>query len=233
MPNSVKSPFQSNMSLTERALGLCYLPVHILVMPLLISICSAFVLPDLSSKVLNTVYYALGTVYVLVLMRGFLRRDFDTLLDHKLINAVMLVSGYFLYAILSYAAVIGLSFLFSNGVNPNEQAVESMASTDYRALFGIAVFLAPMVEEPLFRGALFGTIREKNRVLAYVVSTLVFSLYHVWQSAAAYGDVKILIYAVQYLPSAIVLAKLYEQSRSIWLPIIFHMMVNAMSLSYM
>lgn len=233
MPNSVKAPFQSNMSLTERALGLCYLPVQILILPLLINLCSAFVLPDISSRTLNTIYYALGAAYVLILMRGFLRRDFDTLLDHKLINAVMLVSGYFLYIILSYAAVIGLSFIFSNGVNPNEQAVESMAATDYRALFGIAVFLAPMVEEPLFRGALFGTLREKNRALAYVVSALIFSLYHVWQSAAAYGDWRVLIYAVQYLPSAIVLAKLYEQSRSIWLPIIFHMMVNAMSLASM
>ena len=105
-----------------------------------------------------------------------------------------------------------------------------MADTGFNMTFALAVFLAPMVEEPLFRGAVFGSLYRRSRWAAYAVSAALFSLYHVWQFAAAYGDPTYLIYALAYVPVSLALAFAYERSGSIWVPIAFHMTINAVTM---
>ena len=112
--------------------------------------------------------------------------------------------------------------------NPNNALVMEMAQ-DSGVIRAVAIFLAPIVEEVLFRGALFGSIRTRSRAWAYVASVAAFSLYHVWQYAAAYADWKMLLYALQYIPISIVLAWAYERSGCIWTSIFFHMGFNALS----
>ena len=113
---------------------------------------------------------------------------------------------------------------------PNNEAVLDMADTGFNMTFALAVFLAPMVEEPLFRGAVFGSLYRRSRWAAYAVSAALFSLYHVWQFAAAYGDPTYLIYALAYVPVSLALAFAYERSGSIWVPIAFHMTINAVTM---
>ena len=231
MPAYEKPPFKLNMSKTARILGWCYLPVHLLILPLMLNIFVSVSETELSDRTINVIYYGIGTVYILLFLRGYLRADFDTLLDHKLGNILCLLSGYFFDILLSYAAVIALEFIVGSVVNPNEEAIDTIAQSDYSAIFGLAVFLAPVVEETLFRGVVFGTLREKSRVLAYVVSVLLFSFYHIWQYAIAYSDASLFIYMLQYIPVSFVLAWLYDRSRTIWVPIIFHMLINALAMA--
>ena len=48
----------------------------------------------------------------------------------------------------------------------------------------IVIFLAPFVEEVLFRGLVFGNLRGKSACGgATLVSCLLFALLHVWQFA--------------------------------------------------
>lgn len=230
MPESKKTPFQLKMSRSARILGWCYVPLHIFVLPLLLSVFSAVSVWAVDDVTINIVYYGLGTAYVLLFLGRFLRADFDSLLDHKLANLLSCISAYFLNVLLSYAAVIVLELIVGNIVNPNQEALESMTQTDYSTIYGLAVFIGPLVEETLFRGVVFGTLREKNRALAYIISTLLFSFYHVWQYALACGDAALLIYIIQYIPTSIALAWLYEKSSSIWMPVFFHMGINALAL---
>ncbi len=232
MPVYERPPFKLNMSKTARILGWCYLPVHLFVLPLLLNIYSFVSASGLSDKMINVIYYGVGIAYILLFMRSYLRSDFDTLLDHKIGNFLCLISGYFVDMLLSYAALIALELIVGSVVNPNENAIDTMAQNDYNAVFGLAVFLAPVVEETLFRGIVFGTLREKSRVLAYVVSVLLFSFYHIWQYAVAYLDASLFVYMIQYIPVSFVLAWLYDRSRSIWVPIIFHMLINALAMVY-
>ena len=139
-----------------------------------------------------------------------------------------------------YAVNIGTSFVISAlllifglelGMSPNNQAIMTEAAVDYRRMAVMVIVMAPVVEEPLFRGLLFGCIRPRSRVWAYVVSCLLFSLYHVWQYVLIYGDWRMLIYCLLYLPASIGLAWAYDRSGSIWGAIILHGMVNGISLS--
>ena len=87
------------------------------------------------------------------------------------------------------------------------------------------------MEETLFRGVLFGNLRSRGRtILAYTVSVLAFSFYHIWQYVLLYDDPSLLIYALQYIPVSAALAWLYEHSESIWCGIFFHMILNAVAL---
>ncbi len=92
----------------------------------------------------------------------------------------------------------------------------------------MAVFLAPIVEEVLFRAGIFGFLRKYNRAAAYAVSVAVFSLYHL--SGFILLDLRNLIYLVQYIPAGLILCRVYERSNTIWCPIGMHMLVNYMSL---
>ena len=97
----------------------------------------------------------------------------------------------------------------------------------------LLVLLMPLVEEPLFRGLLFGATRRYSRVLGYVLSTLVFALYCVWQFVYTYGtvDFRYLLLFLQYVPMSLALTWCYDNGGSIWSPIALHMVLNALILA--
>ena len=100
-------------------------------------------------------------------------------------------------------------------------------ATDFGKASALAVFLAPLVEEPIFRGGIFGLLYERSRFAAYIVSMLLFSLAHVLGYAIA--DPVYWIYLLQYLPASWMLCRTYERCRSIWGSILLHMMINGIS----
>ena len=71
----------------------------------------------------------------------------------------------------------------------------------------------------------------KSRFWAYAASIALFSLYHVWQYVLVYQDPKLLLSALAYVPVSAALTFCYEQTRSIWPPVFFHMCINALSLA--
>ena len=123
----------------------------------------------------------------------------------------------------------GLLILGPSGAGKSTLALEMMAF-GAALVFAMSVFLAPLVEEPLFRGAVFGSIYHKNRYAAYAVSTLLFALYHVWQYVAVYGDASYLLYMLNYVPASVALAFAYERSGSIWVPMALLAAINAASM---
>ncbi len=223
-------PFENHMSRRQTIAGLIYLPIHIFLLPLLLpALMMNWGITDLGTA--NLLYYGVGLAFALTVFFGFLRAHFDTLLDR------------FGLCILTFLMALGLDYVLSLGVNaivmaltngvdnPNDGAIMDIAQTSGGAIRAVAIFMAPVLEEVLFRGVVFGNIRHKNRVAAYVLSVLMFSIYHVWQYAFMAADWSILIYVLQYLPVSFVLAWAYERSGSIWVPIGFHMMINSMSLA--
>ena len=228
-----KIEFQHNMTRAQTMLGWCYLPVHIFVLPILLSLLMAYSDVELDEVKLNVVYYAIGMLFVMALMIKYLRRDFDNLLDRPVWSLLTIIQAYFINLVMSYVVVLVLELLLSGINNPNNNLVSDMAQESSGSMFGLAVLIGPIVEEVLFRGTVFGSIRKKNRIAAYIVSMALFAMYHIWQFAVAYGDASLLIYALQYLPVGFALAWIYERTSSIWAPIIFHMATNAISLAAM
>ena len=220
--------FTSRMTRGETIAALLYLPLHVWLLPrLLYSLPETAGLTDLT---VNVAVYVFGTVYMLALLGRFFRREFDPLCDHfgYCILQVLICYGMMLAFNLLLSGILTL-VLPADSVNPNNDAVMEMAGVEFGKTAALAIFLAPLVEEPVFRGAIFGSLREKNRILAYAASMLLFALYHVW--GYALSDPIYWLYLLQYLPVSWLLCRCYERCNSIWGSIFFHMMVNAVSIS--
>ena len=220
--------FSSRMTRGEAIAALLYLPLHVWLLPTLLLSLPAT--SGISELTLNVIVYITGAVYMLIFVGRFLRRDFDPLCDHfrYCILQVLICYGMMVAFNLILSAVLSL-LLPADSANPNNSAVMEMAGIEYGKTAALAVFLAPLVEEPVFRGAIFGSLRSRSRILAYAVSMLFFALYHVW--GYALQDPVYWLYLLQYLPVSWLLCRCYERCNSIWGSIFFHMMVNAISLS--
>lgn len=88
-------------------------------------------------------------------------------------------------------------------------------------LFLMAVIMAPLLEEALFRGVLLPALRRRLRfVPAALLVTVLFTALHAVQTSG-YWPALLVIALVGYL-----LAYLREASGSLWPPILFHMGFN-------
>ena len=122
------------------------------------------------------------------------------------------------------------SSLFHNHTNLNDVSINAQFHTAPRTTVLIVVVLAPFVEEVLFRGYVFGMLRQRGRLLAYAVSAALFAFLQVWQFALGSRDVWYLVLMIQYLAPGVVLAWCYDRSGNLAAPVLTHMAVNALSL---
>lgn len=226
-----KRPWNDIMTRGERVLGWIYLPIHVILLPLLLGVLLYAILgrePD--SMKMNLLYFGIGFLVIVVGMWKFLKLSYRRVTENIRGFLLALVWAYVISMVLSilYGAV---TKLLGTPPSPNQDMVEDIAIGNMNQMFAMAVLMVPIVEECLFRGVIFGSIRGKNRILAYVISVLAFSLYHVWQYAVAYGDWTMLLGLLQYLPISIALTYAYDRSGTIWAPIFLHMFNNALSLS--
>lgn len=224
--------FTSAMSRREMILALIWLPIHMILLPK-----AAALLLDrgaVTESQANLLVYAVGALYILIVCFGFLRRDFDPLCEEPLYCAAQIALCYCMMMAFNLCAsgilsvletLIGESGMVSN---QNNEAIIDLARTDTKIITAMAVFLAPLTEEVMFRGAVFGGIRKRNRAAAYVVSMLLFSVYHIWGYAVE--DPTYWLYVIQYLPAGFLLCRCYERTNSIWCSIFFHMLVNLVSM---
>jgi len=221
--------FENTLDRPRALLGWIYLPLHIFVLPLLMGALAGFSAVNVSETDANLIYYVIGLIFVVTVMLPFLRTGFDILLDRPGRCLFSIVVGLALTYLLSNLASLLLLALGVLGEDPNTAEIMDLSRFEYGKVKAIAIFLAPLVEEVLFRGVVFGTLRTRSRAAAYILSVLIFALYHVWQPALLTGDARVLLYIVQYIPVSVALARVYERSGSIWPPILFHMGFNAVS----
>lgn len=110
----------------------------------------------------------------------------------------------------------------TTGCPPMQDVVEVMKQGSLEiklAMIVMAVIVAPITEECCFRGFVYNILKRWNGpVAAAIASSLLFSAVH---SSIA-----------QFIPLtlfALVQCYAYEKARSLWLPIVLHMLFNLMS----
>lgn len=174
----------------------------------------------------NVVYYFLATLLLLLLLWSFLKQSFSLLLDWLPENLFGLVTG------LLGAVLLSLLVRFI------PLPIENPVIADYPAQFQLSpaatlvllVVLMPLVEEILFRGLLFGTVRRYSRILAYLCSALLFPIYCVYQWAVGFGDPRYLLLMIQYLPASLALSWCYDVGGSVWTAAALHIAINGIGL---
>lgn len=229
-----KKKVSSGMDRTERVAGSIFFVVYLLVLPTLAAkIFDLFeVLLDMSigATMRNLLYYYVLFAFVVLLFHGFLARTSSRFLDNLSRSMKSLLLSLLVFYGANELIYRVFHVLFDSRTNLNDMTIAAQITSAPRITVLIVVLLAPFVEEVLFRGLVFGCLREHGRILAYVVSCALFALAHVWSAAASSWDFGYLILMIQYLVPAVVFAYSYEQSGTLWTSILLHALVNALSL---
>lgn len=230
MSTRARRPWRPQLTRTETARGWVFFALYLLVFPWAMGLVQrAFqgLLPVAQSSV---AYYLLSAALVFLVFWSFLCHGFSLLLDWLPEN---------LFAFATGLAAAGVLHLLAARIplpveNPNSLSYpEQFALAPFSTVVILAV-LMPVVEETLFRGLLFGATRRYSRALGYVLSTLVYAVYCVWQFVFTYGqvDFRYLLLLIQYLPMSLALTWCYDNGGSIWSPIALHAVINAFTLFF-
>ncbi len=231
MANTKSRSVGPGLSTAEQVAGFCYLPFYVILLSWAIQYCSTLFGLNLSVLQINITYFVLNFLIVWAIFHRFLARSFHAIHFWELIQSLIL--GFCLY----YAGnlIFGwvMALLNLEVTNLNNEAVQSLAGQNWWIMLIGTVVVAPLVEETLVRGLIFGSIHVKSRWAAYVVTIVLFAAMHVWQYVLQYDGTAILLAAVQYIPAGIALGWTYEKADTIWAPILLHATINAISMGLM
>lgn len=229
-----KKAATSHMNQTERVAGTIFFIVYLLVLPLLANklfgIVEVLLDTKISDSLANIIYYYVLFAIVLLLFHSFLAHT-----TSRFLGGVSRAMTTFCMGLLVFYGANELFYrvanvLFNSRTNLNDMTIAASINAAPRLTALIIVFLAPFVEEVLFRGLVFGCLKEKSRVVAYVISCVLFAFMHVWTFALSSWDWSYLILMLQYLVPGLVFAWAFDHSGTLWTSILLHATVNALAL---
>lgn len=174
------------------------------------------------------VYYLLVLTLVLLVFWSFLKNSFYILMDYLPENLFALATGLI-------GAGVG-HLLVTLVPLPVADPFNSLYGEQFayfpQATFLILVVLTPIVEEVLFRGLMFGSLRKYSRPLAYAVTILVFAFFQAQQYAFTPGavDLRYLLLMLRYLPMSAALTWCYDNGGSVFSAVALHMLLSGIQL---
>jgi len=221
------------MSAGEQIAGTVFFMIYLLVLPFaagpMFRVVGGLLGITISSAMQSVLTYYILFAVSIIIFHGFLGRTSSRLAENLGGACKTLVVGLIgLYGL--NELVFRLSNLFiSNRTNLNNSTISAQIDDAPHMTLLIVIFLAPFVEEVLFRGLVFGNLKSKSRTVAYLVSCLLFALLHVWQFAVVNQDITYFLLMIQYLVPGLVLAWAYDHSGTLWTSIGLHAVANALS----
>ena len=224
-------PIPTTLKRWESLAGAVYVLVHFALLPLLFDVLGQQSDWFTVGRV-NLIYYGLGVAFLGIFMLPWLYRQYNIFLDSGFRGIRSIAGGYILNYLLSGLLILLFTwFEIELGETPNDSAIMELQGFDLRVVKAVSLFLAPVLEETLMRGVVFGVLQRVSRPAAYAVSVLLFAYCHVWLYAPVGAAFWLAL--VQYIPVSIALCRTYESSGSIWAPIMLHMFINARGYSLM
>ena len=223
----------AGMTRLEKILGGGLLAIYLFVLPL-----TADPLFDLIGKlfgitiaegVRDAAYYYILFALTLIALWRYFGRTTRAFLDRA--GGVLAAAGLGLVAFYGLNEISWrvLRMFFSGQINLNDQNILARMDTSPHTTVLIVVILAPVVEEAIFRGYVFGNLREYGRWPAYLASCLLFAWVHVWPFVAAGWDFSYLPLMVQYIVPGLVMAWTFERAGSLWGSVLLHCAVNGLA----
>lgn len=154
-------------------------------------------------------------------------RDFKKNLKQYLIEGCV-IGVLLIYACQIIGGLITMT-LGGNQASENQQFIETITTSYPVLMIFVSCVLAPILEEMLFRGIVFGWIYEWNPKMAHLISSFIFGFIHI-MSAVFNGNTAEWIQIFSYCFMGFVLSYLYEKNNNIYVPILSHMMNNMISM---
>ncbi len=227
-----------SLRMTRRELlwGFGYFLFYLMVLPSMLELLFSLLSWDYNSTQghlrLSLLYHGINFLAMLLIFHRFLGKSLAAVKKRfwGFVQAVIL--GWVLYQAATSSIMLLCRLVKPDLQNLNNAFFADQARTNFTLTAIATVFLAPPVEECLFRGLLFSTIHQKSRFLAFAVSALAFALVHVSGYLSYYGALGSLLLLLQYLPAGLALGWAYEKADTILAPMVIHMVINAISMGH-
>lgn len=220
----------TQMTRSERRWGWCFFAFQMLLLPSLINYVALCIPRPYSSAEVNFCYHLISFLAVSLIFRRFFSKNLRLSAAHpvKLLLTVALCLGAY------YAAQEGMTALIywldPGFFNVNDNSIIAMRRGNLVLTALATVLLAPVTEESLYRGLLFGSARRHGNGFAYLLSAAVFASVHVVGYLGQYSAARLGLCFLQYLPAGLILAAGFHFSGTLTAPILTHMIINAISM---
>ena len=138
--------------------------------------------------------YLIAILLIGFYMRNYIIEDFLKLKNNKKIYLLIILGMAILFAGFAYL----LDFIFSQFVdssNNQKTIIQILNSSARIPMIIVTVLLAPIVEELIFRKAIFESLRKFSIIPCYVVSILLFAIPHMLSTNVSVG-----VWLLQLLP---------------------------------
>lgn len=225
---------------SEIILGFCYWGMYLIGLPLLLKLLLQRLGHDLSTQddvfLLNMIFGLCNLAAVALIFRHFLADQFRRMRRGRTgrtiatiaIGLGMIYGGNLAVSVLQQ---IVTRVYHIDYVNQNQEIVEHFIRDKGFLSVLLVMLSAPVVEECLNRGLIFGLMRRRTRFWAYAVSMLVFSGIHCWNAAPYQPVIVTVLNVMTYLPAGFALAWVYDRTESVWPSIILHLVNNTISMA--
>lgn len=211
---------------TEKVLGFGYWGLQLLVIPAALSLVIPYFHIALSETQLNFAFFALNFLCMTVIMHRFLGQSAKLGFARPLRVLQSAFFGFALFWVSSIAMGMLFTYLIPDFANVNDASIAQMATESYTLTAIGTVLLAPVAEELMYRGVIFGTLYGRSRFLAHAVTCILFAAIHVVGYIGYYTPLTLLLCFVQYIPAGLCLSWAYVRSGNIFAPILMHIAVN-------
>lgn len=216
------------MTASEKSWGVRYLLFQICFLSSLLQLFNRLLPHPLSGALLNFLYFSINCIACLVIFSRFLRKNLLRISRSVRQTLIYTLAGFVAYWSCSSLLTIAITALFPGYVNLNDRQIWVLTGSDPVFMFLGTVLLAPIAEELLHRGLIFGNLYGRNPVTAYALSALIFSAIHVLSYLGIYPAGYLLLALVQYLPAGLIFAWSYQRSGSIFTPMLIHIINNGL-----
>lgn len=215
-----------SMTRPEYLLGWIYLPVQLLVMPALLVLVNHLLGYPFSESQVNFIFFCVNFLCTTVIFHKYLWNSVKLTLRTPWRCIRSAVAGFVLYWVLNMAVGVLIQFAYPDFFNVNDDSIGQLVQENARLIGFGTVLLVPVAEELLYRGLLFRSLYNRNRLAAYVISAAVFSALHVVGYVGQYEPLHLALCFLQYLPASLCLGWAYAQADSIFAPMLIHVCVN-------
>ncbi len=177
---------------------------------------------------INVIIYVMLGALIIPMSLKYIKTSYEISSYNTQITAKRISYGLLIMYLVSFLSSL-VSAALSDATSANQDSINAMISSrlGFLSLFIIIGFIGPIVEELIFRRALFQVF--KNNTLSIVISSLSFGLLHMTNQGGSAKD--FIAVLIPYVTAGLVFSSLYVKSnRNILVPIACHITNNTLSL---
>lgn len=215
-----------------------YLYFAPIVVNYLLKLFTVYISNDFSSNTLNAYYNLLigaaTAIPLIIVFKDYIKESWSVFKENFLENIIwVLTIGLGLAYLFSAAGELIVNILSPQiGEATNQTLIETLIKSNFLLMLVQTVIIAPFIEELLFRGLVFNSLRQKSKFWAHLISAFLFGLLHVYTYILA-GDMSEWLKLIPYMMAGLSFSIVYENRQTIMAPILLHAAKNLIAVLLM